>query len=112
MQAILRRAYAPAALLSLYPPALRHPNKQLVFDLACASDSVHTGLVELTRWAAMPLPDKVELAATDIAVVPDVYDYGADTGVWHVNFADPELFVAYGSSLLAQDELQCAEHPS
>ena len=30
---------------------------------------------------------------------------------WHMNFADPELFVAYGSSLLAQDELQVAEHP-
>jgi hypothetical protein len=31
--------------------------------------------------------------------------------VWHVNFADPQLFVAYGSQLLAQDELQAAEHP-
>ncbi|HVP14943.1 MAG TPA: hypothetical protein VMS88_05330, partial [Terriglobales bacterium] len=30
---------------------------------------------------------------------------------WHVNFADPELFVAYGSGLLAQDEMQVAEHP-
>jgi hypothetical protein len=30
---------------------------------------------------------------------------------WHVNFADPELFVAYGSPLLAQDELRVAEHP-
>ena len=28
-----------------------------------------------------------------------------------MNFADPDLFVAYGSSLLAQDELQVAEHP-
>ncbi len=112
MQTILRRAYEPAALLSLHPPTLRHPNKQLVFDLACAPASVHAGLIELTRWGAAPLPDKVELAATDIAPVPDVYEYGNDTGVWHVNFADPELFVAYGSSLLAQDELQCAEHPA
>jgi hypothetical protein len=31
---------------------------------------------------------------------------------WHMNFADPELFLAYGSSLLAQDELQVAEHPA
>jgi hypothetical protein len=28
-----------------------------------------------------------------------------------VNFADPRLFVAYGSALLAQDELQAVEHP-
>ena len=31
--------------------------------------------------------------------------------MWHVNISDPQLFVAYGSSLLAQDELQAAEHP-
>lgn len=111
MQAILRRAYAPAELLSLYPPEMRHPNKQIVWDLACSPDSIHSGLVELTRWAALPLPERLSLAPTDIAPVPDVYDYGNELGVWHVNFADPELFVAYASSLLAQDELQCAEHP-
>lgn len=91
---------------------MRHPNKQIVFDLACSPDSIHSGLVELTRWAAAALPERVELAATDIAPVADVYDYGDLDGVWHVNFADPELFVAFASSLLAQDELQCAEHPA
>src|ERR1019366_3686309 len=30
---------------------------------------------------------------------------------WHVNFADPNLFYAYGSSFFAQDEIQVAEHP-
>ena len=30
---------------------------------------------------------------------------------WHLNFADPHLFCAYGSPLMAQDELQVAEHP-
>ncbi len=30
---------------------------------------------------------------------------------WHLNFADPNLFWAYGSPLLAQDEMQVAEHP-
>ena len=28
---------------------------------------------------------------------------------WHVNFADPRLFVSYGSGLFAQDEMQVAE---
>ena len=112
MQPILRRGFAPAALLSLYPPEMRHPGKQLVFDLACPPDGVHAGSLELTRWAAAPLPATVELAATDVAPVPGVYDYGDDVGVWHVNFADPDLFFGYASSLLAQDELQCAEHPA
>lgn len=31
---------------------------------------------------------------------------------WHVNFADPHLFCAYGGPLLAQDEMQVAEHPA
>ena len=30
---------------------------------------------------------------------------------WHVNFADPHLFFAYGGPLFAQDEMQVAEHP-
>jgi hypothetical protein len=30
---------------------------------------------------------------------------------WHVNFADPNLFVAYGSSRFAQDEMEVTEHP-
>jgi hypothetical protein len=41
------------------------------------------------------------------------YRAGGDPGAieWHVNFADPELFAAYGSGLLAQDEMQVTEHP-
>jgi hypothetical protein len=47
----------------------------------------------------------------------DVYDYApvpwvADAVEWHVNFADARLFVAYGSALFAQDEMQVAEHPA
>jgi len=30
---------------------------------------------------------------------------------WHVNFADPNLFMGYGSGLFAQDEIQVSEHP-
>jgi hypothetical protein len=115
MQAIFRRELYPAALLSLYPPQLRNLNKQLVWDLVCPPDSVHAGTIELTRWTAAALPEvrseDVAGARLEVVAVPDVYAYGDEPGVWHVNFADPELFVAYGSSLLAQDELQCAEHP-
>ena len=57
------------------------------------------------------MPRVAELAATEIVVAGGYYEYDGADGIWHVNFADPQLFVAYGSGLLAQDELQAAEHP-
>jgi hypothetical protein len=46
----------------------------------------------------------------------DVFGYGVpiNDGVaeWYLNFAHFDLFCAYGGSLLAQDELQVAEHPA
>eukprot|EP00455_Lapot_gusevi_P041085 TRINITY_DN4725_c0_g1_i15.p1 TRINITY_DN4725_c0_g1~~TRINITY_DN4725_c0_g1_i15.p1 ORF type:complete len:293 (+),score=77.59 TRINITY_DN4725_c0_g1_i15:229-1107(+) len=44
----------------------------------------------------------------------DAYSYGDSPDGefhWHVNFADSKLFYAYGSPLMAQDEIQVAEHP-
>lgn len=108
---LLRRRHEPADLLASHPPHLRHPHKRLVFDLACPPGARHTGPIELTRWAAAPLPATLALAPTDIATVPGHYDYETRDALWHVNFADPLLFVGYGSRLLAQDELQAAEHP-
>src|SRR5690349_3853899 len=106
-------------LMESHPPIWHHPNKQAVFAIACPPGSVHRGQLEYTRWPAMPLPDAVDIAriADLVEGREDAYDYvplpGSATPVeWHVNFADPHLFVAYGSSLLAQDEMQVAEHPS
>ncbi len=53
---------------------------------------------------------------TSLEVREGVYDYASATGVagaveWHVNFADPRLFTAYGTGFFAQDEMQVAEHP-
>jgi hypothetical protein len=107
---LLRRQYDPAQLLAAHPPRLRHPHKQMVFELACPAGASHEGTIELTRWAATP-PASIELAETDVAPVPGHYDYETRDALWHVNFADPQPFVAYGSALLAQDELQAAEHP-
>ena len=108
----LRREYDPKALVAAHPPKLRHPHKRLVFDLACPSGATHAGRITVTRWAPATLPATVTLAATEVTAMPGTFDYsGADAGVWHLNFADPELFFAYGSALLAQDELQAAEHP-
>jgi hypothetical protein len=70
--------------------------------------------------AGDPAPISLELDRARIDRLVEVrdgyYDYRPifDTGVgveWHVNFADPNLFYAYGSVFFAQDEIQVAEHP-
>jgi len=111
MECLYRRDYEADRLLREHPPELKHPNKLLVYELALAGERA-AGTMTVTRWAPAALP-ALTLAATELVAMPGYFDYaGSDAGVWHVNFADPELFFAYGSALLAQDELQCAEHPA
>jgi len=112
MKRFFRRAYAAAELPKQFPPVLRHPNKQLAFELAMQGPAP-VGEIIVTRWHPLALPAVVPAARTNEQVRAGYYDY-AETRetVWHVNFADPNLFVAYGSGLLAQDELQCVEHPA
>ena len=110
MHCLFRRDYEAAALVRTHPPILRHPHKQLVYALCDGATT--TGSIAVTRWRAESPPAALALAPTEIVAMPGHYDYaGDDIGVWHVNFADPQLFIAYGSALLAQDELQAAEHP-
>jgi len=104
METLLRRSFDAG---SLPAPVLRHPHKQLVYELAGPQTS---GTIEVTRWRVTEV--SAALHPTEIAADPGYYEYGDDAATWHVNFADPDLFVAYGSRLLAQDELQCAEHPA
>ncbi len=105
-----QREYTAAALRRAHPPRLVHGHKQLVDRL----QEGHRGddALGYSRWRARPWPLEVPEAMPRVEVVPTVYDYAAPApAVWHVNFADPQLFVAYGSALLAQDELQVLEHP-
>lgn len=105
-----QREYTAAALRRAHPPRLVHGHKQLVDRL----QEGHRGddALGYSRWRARPWPTEVPDAAPRLEVRPTVYDYAAPgPAVWHVNFADPQLFVAYGSPLLAQDELQVLEHP-
>ena len=116
---IERQRFGVQELVREHPPRWRDRNKQIVFEIACPAGSAHTGQIEFSRWAALPLPERVDTrSAADRAVDrPGFFDYvpaldRADAVEWHVNFADPHLFVAYGSGLFAQDEMQVAEHPS
>lgn len=92
------------------PLELTHPNKRLVRELC--GDPLQ-GTMQVSRWAEEPLPATVPEHTVDAQPVAGYFDYASQApGTWHLNFADPDLFFAYGASLLAQDELQCAEHPA
>jgi hypothetical protein len=105
--------------MTAHPPVLHDPNKKVVFEVACPAGTVHEGEIVYSRWPALPLSDAVALdgAAARVEVREGMYDYEPVTGIeeaveWHVNFADPRLFTAYGTGLFAQDEMQVAEHPA
>ncbi len=111
---LFRVSFDAAGLLRDHPPKLRHANKIALFGLACPPGSDVRGTIEVTRWRA-DIDDELGLRQrAESTVEPNFYNYPASpagTLAWHVNFADPHLFVAYGSGLFAQDEMQVAEHP-
>jgi len=114
-----REDFDAAELVALHPPLLWNPNKRVVFQVACPRGSSARGRIAYSQWPAMTLPETVDLrrAAQLVEGRGDVYDYAPamtdpQAVEWHVNFADPHLFVGYGSGLFAQDEMQVAEHPA
>ena len=113
---LYRLTFDATVILREHPPRFEHPHKVRLFEIAYPADSQPHGMVEVTRWSRSttePLTLSEPLAT---AVQPNYYDYVAvspsgGSVEWHVNFADPRLFGAYGSRLFAQDEMQVAEHP-
>lgn len=111
MEWIERRDLDAAALMRDHPPRFAIERKRAVMAGITAPI---VGTLRVSRWRGS-LPDRIgassspvlELAEHHFAYPPDE----PGTVRWHLNFADAELFVAYGSSLLAQDELQVLEHP-
>ena len=106
----------PAAeLVASHPPIWRDANKRVVAQLSCPPGAEHRGQIRVTRWRAGALSDELPEPLPALEAHADLFAYTpAPPGEthWHLNFADRRLFVAYGSGLLAQDELQVAEHPA
>ena len=116
---IVREPFDTAALVAAHPPRFTHKHKQLVHGLSCPPSATPRGTLVYSRWRATPLPAATPAQAPAHEMREDVFGYepapapGARPVVeWYLNFADPRLFVAYGGSLLAQDELQVLEHPA
>ena len=101
-----------AQLASDFPPVWRHPHKQAIHDRIRREGGPLTGTLRYTRWQLSPLPHQMQLHSCEVQAEPGFFTYTESTpGVWHMNFADPRLFAAYGSPLMAQDEWQVLEHP-
>lgn len=114
-----RMTFDVATLMAEHPPLIHHPNKRVVFEIACGKGRECSGEIGYTQWPAFPLPEHVKPAVglealesrCGIMDYEPVEDFPGAVE-WHVNFADQMLFFAYGSGLFAQDEMQCAEHPA
>ena len=103
------------SLYNEYPPAWHDDNKLIVFEIAKSSGYPFNGEVSYRRWRHSELPERTDDNRLKFSAHPEVFKYAQQKDPkivdWHLNFADPDLFVAYGSELLAQDEIQVAEHP-
>jgi hypothetical protein len=106
-----RARFDAAELIRDHPPRFTQDHKRRLYE---AIPVPIGGTLTVSRWTGelpatidSPTPTAVELVEHHFDYPPD----SADVTRWHVNFADEHLFVAYGSSLMAQDELQCMEHP-
>jgi len=115
---IERQQFEMQQLVKEHPPVWNDRNKRIVFEIACPAGSWHQGRLDYSRWAPLPWPESLDpkSAVSRGEDRPGFYDYTRasdrpDAVEWHVNFADPRLFFAYGSRLFAQDEMQVAEHP-
>ena len=116
---LCRRTFDTQKLVDEFAPRLSHPNKKIVYRIACPRNAFHSGQIVFTRWAKMDLPAAVnrEESPTHVETREDYFGYepspvGNRAIEWYLNFAHNDLFVAYGGWLFAQDEMQVAEHPA
>ena len=106
-----------ATLFCDFPNKPYNANKKLVLSIAIPDDYAHFGDVTVSAWQPGATLEPIAIsAATVIEEHTGIYPY-ADTPAsrngaeWCVNFADRWLFNYGEGNLLAQDELQIAEHP-
>jgi hypothetical protein len=111
---LYRRVWNAAELMERHPPRWRHSHKRRVAELTCPEGCIHAGQLEVTRWAALALPEHIAGETPALTVRPGFFGYepAEETTDWYLNFADPILFGYYEGALLAQDELQVLEHPA
>ena len=134
---IFRDVIKTQKLMMTYPPRFFDDRKKLIYDIAVMGELLNDGAgnqpdrkeraykvyddpeITFSRWKAMQLPIMFppKNSATEYLMREDIFQYEnefekeAGHFEWHLNFADADLFMGYGGALMAQDELQVAEHP-
>ncbi len=116
---ICRQRFDTQELVTNFPPQLHNANKNIVYNLACPPGCSQGGQLMFSRWRRMTLPRTISVGKDRVAFEAreDVFGYEptpveSPVVEWYLNFADRELFCAYGGPLFAQDEMQVAEHPA
>jgi hypothetical protein len=109
-----RQIFDAQELMQTSPPHFSIARKKLVYQMACPEGSTHAGQIQFSRYSALPLPNTLfNPTITTCEARPDFFTYDSKISQeWHLNFAHSDLFCAYNSPLLAQDELQVLEHPA
>ena len=81
---IERRDFVTSALMEEYRPAWHHPNKRIVFEIACPPGAAHGGRLAYSRWTAMPVPTSLEGVAAGrlVRVLDGYYDYASSLDPW------------------------------
>ncbi len=111
---LLRRDLAADELMRDFPPRFQHSHKKLIFKRACPEGTALFGKLVFSRWREIALPERFAASKTILEKRSGAFAYEPEpspTIAWYLNFADRDLFCAYGGRLLAQDELQVLEHP-
>jgi len=118
MEPVFEQIFVAAELMKTHPPRFQDRNKQIVFQVACPSGVSHSGSVTFARYRSASLP--VAMSAKSDTVLEqreDIFKYESASATpgaveWYLNFANTDLFCAYGARAFAQDELQVMEHPA
>ena len=119
-----RETLDSSKLMAEYPPKFMNPHKNWIYSQISTKNFPPKGALTLSRWQALPIPSKQDFippisGETKIEVDSGFFRYQTKPNefmddqccVWHLNFADRNLFGYYQGALFAQDEMQVMEHP-
>lgn len=114
---LFRKSFLAQELVTRYPPKIVDKNKQFLYQIASPPGCKHNGDVLCSRGAEQKLPENFPSRhRLLIEKKENFFTYEcpkeSDPFVeWYLNFANSDLFCAYGRKAFAQDEIQVAEHP-
>lgn len=118
MEPIYEQTFAASELMRAHPPRLIERNKQVIFEVACTTNNPPSGTISFARYPSSVLPQSLPAGSgTALEHRAGIFKYEPHAEVsgqvdWYLNFANTDLFCAYGNRAFAQDELQVGEHPA